>query len=121
MIEGKYFKTYKKANLRDETESIDLTQSEVKFGSKSKQFIIVYDKNEEFVFSCSNGKESNKWVEQIWNVQKSVIKVQEMENISSMDDEMEHDNNLYNIIMESMNDLDDPQPSNPTDDPIENE
>ena len=100
-------KTYKKADCEEETECIDLTQSQVKFGAKAKQFIIVLDKETEFIFCCCNGKESNEWVEQIWNTQKSA-KNKDAEVNDNLDDMM------MDMEMESVIESEyDPQPWNP--------
>ena len=55
MIEGTFFKTYKKSNCKEETENIDLTKCNVKYDiGKEKQFILEYTypnkKTEDFIF-----------------------------------------------------------------------
>ena len=48
------------------------------------------------MFSCTKGKESNKWVENIWNVQELVIKEQEMQDMSAIWKEYHCDTKRYN-------------------------
>eukprot|EP01083_Nonionella_stella_P098131 275874_1 len=107
LIEGHHLKSYKKANCKEETECVDLTQFDVSYDiSNAKQFQLQSKKHNktQFIFLCSNDSDANQWIKEIYSVQLMVEKQREKKDMERSES--------YNICLESISDLDrEPLPS----------